>query len=389
MKKTISLIALSALFVACNQRPSTDELITIDVEATYPEKKLMLQDFADVEYVPLETTDEFINKGMVRAIGQKFILVDNGGNEGTIFLYDRQTGKGIRTINRKGQSGEEYASYSEIILDEEQNEIFVVAYSQQKILVYDLEGNYSRSFKFAENSLYNFTFNYDKNHLLTYKGYPPLQESEKSGHILISKQDGGITREFNFPYQEIKTPIYTGMHEKYGEVTVTPFYNLTIHGSREDWFLTRPSSDTLYHCLSDGSVSPYLVRTPAIHNMNPEIFLFPCMVTHRYTFLHALEKKVNKSRLSYPSAIQLGYDKEEKAIYQYSFYNADYPDKEVSFSFWTSLQKDVMMYQTIQASELTEAYQEGKLQGKLKEIASTLDEDSNVVLVLMKYNKQK
>ena len=374
------------LFTACNQQSNNTALITIDVESKYPERKLMLQDFAEVEYVALETTDEFINKGIIKAIGKKHIIVSNSGSDGSIYVYDRQTGKGIRKINRKGQGGEEYTLFTEIILDEEQNEMFVLDYSGQKILVYNLEGEYIRSFKFAENSYYNYTFNYDKHHLLTFKGYSPNTESEKSSHILISKQDGSINREFCFPYQEIRTPVYTGMHEKYGEVTVSPLFCLTAYGNHQDWFLTRPSSDTLYHCLADGSIRPYLVRTPAIHSMETEVFLFPFIMTDRYAFVQTLEKKVNKSRLNYPKPIQLGYDKEEKAIYQYIFYNADYPEKAVSF-ICTNPQKEVMMYQSLQAHELIEANADNKLRGKLKEIASTLDEDSNAVLVLIKHRK--
>ncbi len=109
-------------------------------------------------------------------------------------------------------------------------------------------------------------------------------------------------------------------------------------------------------------------------------------MTDRYAFVQTLEKKVNKSRLNYPKPIQLGYDKEEKAIYQYIFYNADYPEKAVSF-ICTNPQKEVMMYQSLQAHELIEANADNKLRGKLKEIASTLDEDSNAVLVLIKHRK--
>ena len=34
--------------------------ITVDITANYPKKEMILQDFMDVEYIPLETTDEFI-----------------------------------------------------------------------------------------------------------------------------------------------------------------------------------------------------------------------------------------------------------------------------------------------------------------------------------------
>ena len=54
---------MMAALMACENPSTNTELITIDIESSYPEKELTLQDFVDVEYVPLETTDEFINKG--------------------------------------------------------------------------------------------------------------------------------------------------------------------------------------------------------------------------------------------------------------------------------------------------------------------------------------
>ena len=42
---------------------STDEFITVDVTKIYPQKNLIMQDFMDVEYIPLETKDEFLTQG--------------------------------------------------------------------------------------------------------------------------------------------------------------------------------------------------------------------------------------------------------------------------------------------------------------------------------------
>jgi len=41
----------------------------------------------------------------------------------------------------------------------------------------------------------------------------------------------------------------------------------------------------------------------------------------------------------------------------------------------------------LKAHELVEAYEKGQLKGKLKEIAATLDEESNPVIMLAKYKK--
>jgi hypothetical protein len=68
-------------------------------------QKLILQDFMDVEYIPLETNEEFITQGIVISVGNDILLVKNNTpNDGNIFIYDRRTGKAIRKINRKGKA---------------------------------------------------------------------------------------------------------------------------------------------------------------------------------------------------------------------------------------------------------------------------------------------
>jgi len=95
-----------------------DGLITVDVSRSYPKKELILQDFMNVEYIPLETNDEFITQGRVRAVGKEFILVQNWVRDGDIFVFDRTTGKGLRKINRRGQGPEEYQNVIGILLGE-------------------------------------------------------------------------------------------------------------------------------------------------------------------------------------------------------------------------------------------------------------------------------
>ena len=34
------------------------------------------------------------------------------------------------------------------------------------------------------------------------------------------------------------------------------------------------SADTLYNYASDGTLSPFVVRTPSAHTMEPEVFFF-------------------------------------------------------------------------------------------------------------------
>ena len=153
----------------------------------FPQKELVLQDFMDVEYIPLETNDEFVNQGFVQAVGKEFILVKNYKDDGDIFVYDR-TGKAIRKINRKGQGGEEYISCRSVTLDEENNEMFINDFLARKIKVYDLEGNFKRSIKQkqeGDTQFYLDIFNYDNENLICYD-----ECNQEIPFLLVSKQDG-------------------------------------------------------------------------------------------------------------------------------------------------------------------------------------------------------
>nr|WP_303142309.1 6-bladed beta-propeller [uncultured Parabacteroides sp.] len=187
---TIFFLSILLITTGCKRLDQTaDDLITVDVtNNSFPKKELALQDFMDVEYIPLETNDDFVNQGFVQAIGKEFILVKNYRDDGDIFVYDR-TGKAIRKINRKGQGGEEYISCRSVTLDEENNEMFINDFLARKIKVYDLEGNFKRSIKQKQDGdtqFYLDMFNYE------------------IPFLLVSKQDGSITKEIEIPFKEKK-----------------------------------------------------------------------------------------------------------------------------------------------------------------------------------------
>ena len=196
----------------------------------------------------------------------------------------RATGKGIRQIKRQGQGPEEYVSPSHVVIDEKREELFVSDYSLRKILVYDLKGNFKRSFKTVDENYYTELLDYDDGHLLAYKK-PAGPHDESSCHLLISKQDGSLTKEIRFPIDQVETPIFT-----HGELTATPFFYLTAPYG-DCWALTVTSSDTIYRYDADGNASPLIVRSPSIHGMDPQVFLYPTILTDRYYFLRAQKKE--------------------------------------------------------------------------------------------------
>lgn len=101
--------------------------------------------------MPLETKDESITFGFIQDVSEKWIVARdiNQMTTGNIFLFDRK-GKFIRKINRRGNGPEEYIHITGINIDELHEEILVYSNALRKILVYDLYGNFKRSFKYMK-----------------------------------------------------------------------------------------------------------------------------------------------------------------------------------------------------------------------------------------------
>lgn len=99
----------------------------VDFSKNYPQKKMRLQDMADIEYVALETTDDILLGGSstLSAVTDKYILVHEV-QRGDIFLFDRKTGKLFSYFNHQGQSGQEYFwIMNGTVLDEKKEEILL------------------------------------------------------------------------------------------------------------------------------------------------------------------------------------------------------------------------------------------------------------------------
>ncbi len=129
--------------------------------------------------------------------------------------------------------------------------------------------------------------------------------------------------------------------------------------------------------------------------MDPEVFLYPGVITDQYYFLQTIKKEQDTTEpRSNLLETDLVYDKEEKKVFEYIVYNDDFTTKRSITNLvddvptLTVINNDEIAFaEKIEAYELVEAYEKGQLKGKLKEIAATLDEESNPVIMLAKYKK--
>ena len=384
----LAVCSLALLLLAgCGGNPSASEeqLITVDVTKRYPTKEFLLQDLFDIEYVPLETTDEFVTKSWVMDISENIILTIIN-TSGDILLFDRKTGKGLAKFNHKGDGPDEYLFPYNVIIDEENRQLFVNDGRKATIRVYDMEGNPIRSFKNKDKATTTRIYNYDQEYLLcedTYTRDSAVEDDPTNTYFLLSKHDGSF-RDIHIPYAERRS---TFLEKKVDDITygASPT-NSGIVPYSKGWLLMEPSADTVYALQEDFSLKPYLVRTPSVQGMDPVVFLFPSVQTDRYCFMQSVEQIWDFEKKTGLPSKDLVYDQQDGRVYECIFYNADFEDGDVSMPK-EYFDQEIAFYVPLNPFDLIEANAAGKLSGRLAEIASTLHEEDNPVIMIAKYKK--
>ena len=392
MKRINSIWVIVLIITAgCGRNGQVEEIdgyITVDVTGSYPKKEQAIQDIMDVEYILLETTDEFLTQGVVQAIGKDIIIVTNRpAISADIFIFDRKTGKALKKINRQGQGGEEYIRIFSIMYDERSNEMFVIDVWSRKIFVYNLEGKFKRSFRHKEGTLYNVICNFDQRNLLVFdRELSDFGVRNKQQFAVISKQDGSVTREINFIFEDKKTDIVQVRVDN-GTYSNNSGAHFPIRSYNGTLALVELSSDTIYRYLPDHKMIPMIVRTPSVQSMFPEVFLVLSALSDRYYFMKKVRKVFDfTKREGFPS-VDLMYDKQEMKIFEYTFYNDDYESKRPVSLQSRYVGDEIVAFQVLEAYQLVADYQHGLLKGRLKEIAAELDVEDNPVIMMMKEKK--
>lgn len=138
--------------------------------------------------------------------------------------------------------------------------MFVNSASNKKIFVYDLQGNFKRSFQHAEGAQYLDVFDYDADNLICYDMSASYKDGQKRDkefyHALISKQDGSVTRAIPLPFDIIKAPFV----QKGDMVAVASVRSITP--DQGNWLLADTSSDTVYRYIpGKDKLIPFIVKS--------------------------------------------------------------------------------------------------------------------------------
>lgn len=391
MKIRYFLLVIFLIFmgsqVVCSQ-PRGENLPVFDFSKNYPQKKLSLQDIADIEYVPLETSDDILlgDASVLSAVTNKYILVHEV-RLGDIFVFDRKTGKLYSHFNHKGQGGMEYNWIENgTILDEKKEEIYVCS---QFIQVYSLQGEYKRTLKINGFDHYMKIFNYDDESLLIYDdvNIEPGRESKtkKEPYSLVSKKDGSLISVLGIHFaKRYSNAISQKLEGDMWRPLRISYYQNMHNGS--DLMIMDISSDTLYQLSPGKGLIPLLARTPSVHASEPRNIWIPILTTDRFMLIGTFLLDFNSSGGKIPFYM---YDFEIGKVSKVSILDTEYDTRAWSQGRWEpggspAIAKN-MSADFIQASSVIDAYKGKRLKGNGMKIAKTLVEDDNPVVRILKF----
>ena len=374
--RNLLFLFTAVVMTACVGNQVAEGIMTVDLNKDYPEKEIILQDFMNVEYVPLESSDEFITRAAVKAVGEKYFVLENN----KLLLFDRHTGKGIRVIDHKGQGAEEYTFAYRVVLDEANDELFVNDAGTHQICVYDLEGNFKRAFNHPEGHHFLDMTAFDDKTMIcydeqVYMDYASPPTEKHTFHYMISKQDGSIVQEIKVPYEQLNVPMLM-----IDDMVSMTFVRTTVP-LQDDMLIIENSADSIYlFTRKEQKLEPFMAK---IASTDPERLMTIGTVTPHYCFFEVIDKTFDQSTgRSFPNR-SFVYDRQTHEIFKSKVLNTDFIESEPVGMVRLAMNGKIACIQTLEPHKLIEAYEKGELKGKLKDIASQLNEDSNPVIMVM------
>lgn len=353
----------------------------------------------------METTENSLLQSYPLAVSDSLIIAFDI-LQSQFHFFDGK-GKYLHTINRHGLGPEEYYGATRFDADFEKKELYVYSSAGgRKIHIYDFEGKYKKTLELQEEAHVEDILNYGSDHLIYFNdSYWPSpdkfrQEADKNPFYLVNKNDGSIRhvdkrlktdKPVHHVFQMVK-----GQSGRYSLMEQFSVNHILKNGN--ECLLTNNALDTLYS-YKDHRLEPVFVRTPSASKMDVPKLITPYAYTDSYFMFgivpmdyeigkkyhfdnrmgphYMLNKKTNEifKVILYDSLLDPEYDiktrRETWNVFPYQLFNHVH-----------SKNKGIGRYNT---EFLLEKLEEGKLSGKLKDLASKLKVDDNNCLAIYKF----
>ena len=386
------IIAIFAIDCSSNKQ-LIDNLPSIDVRKSYPEKEIFLTDIANVTYVHLCAEDgDYLYHGGIKSITENtFVVMDV--YSGSVLFFSRD-GKPKSRFNRYGRGPKEYpVSNTSIFYDETVDDVFMTYSGFQ---VYSSTGEYKRtiSLPYGVGSVVHF----DEQSFLVYCDPLQFRWQEKRTDSIprsddhpiyyrISKTDGEVLDSTRLLSKNVD------LTKRGGQIVQSKFKQMTHFA--DEFLLCPPAADTVFLYRKDKSITPIFCKTPLVSKFlddYPKIVLADFLDAGRYQFmtietLYNWDDMAKLMPFSQFEATAFKYymrDKKTGNIFRPKICLMDYRGKELFISARNTEfnGKETLARIELDLLELKQAYAENKLSGKLKELVATLKDDGNNVFVI-------
>jgi len=382
---------------SCESNQVSNGIIEIDAYKEYPELDLNLDDIAEISYIHLKlgkdtTLIMHSNFRPFFVTGKKIFIADGNVDNPRVVVYNH-SGEPLYTIGQKGRGPGELLSSICFAVDTIGKEVFLLSPMQNRLVVYDIEGNYKRSVDFEPRlGVTNIDFINDS----TLIGFNPKavystpewlskdREVKKRGRALsfIDKESLALLDFPDFNFERI----YNG-----DNIWST---STSIVNTGRGFYFFSICCDTTYFINDSLEITPRFVDISKYPNEG-EKYIFPGIETKRYIFLATSIIFPRKPvELDEKNLKLLAYDKVDKKIYtlnrvlkkrkldgtviQYSPENINLLDFMISKTLNKNYLAKYLYYSNLQKNYEI-------LSDTLKKITDKITEDDNPVLMLIKF----
>lgn len=371
----LTMCSLSMFVLSCNTADTNNTIIDVDVSKDYPVKTLSLESFSKIEYVVMDDSNDFLFKGRPQCITDNTIIIADMAS-GDILLFDRQ-GHPLSKISAKGDGPNQYASCSRILYDENNKELFV--FDENRVLVYSSDGTFIRTFRLPENARIIDVQQFDEKTLIVFDDSEKLE----SNFLLISKQNGETLEYVPLP-REKKPQLYI-MEANENRLNFLMAKRFIIVHHHDGFLLTDYSLDTVYLYNRNKDITPFLVRSPKIQEMQPVIYLNSLVESSQYQFLQTVRVENKNNRLPQKCILR---ERKSNKFFTQEIVLDEFRGKqfEITPDCISKTRNYKVAFFELDLDELQSANMEGKLSGRLKEITDrSIDSDNENNIYMFVY----
>lgn len=362
------MIQFVLLGCSCTNTDQEKGLTTIDLSKDYPKKEILLSEIADIQYVYMNEGNDYIYGGNPLYVSDHTFVFYSEGS----FLFFTKDGQPKSKFNHQGNGPDEYDYFSKVVYDEANDELYIM--SEKRLIVYSSSGVHKRTIalSLSDDKRITSMANYDNGSLLLF---------DSDNFVLISKADGSELKRLDVSSGE-KVKLYAIKQEEQRVSVIASTQNQIVN-YKDGLLLSDYSTDTVFFFNKNKELIPVLIKQPSIHSMDPVIYANTFVEAADYLFYRKIIVKVQNGQL--PS-VYLMQNKKDGTVYEQEIKMDDFKGKQVEIApeILTSSSRHGLV--VLDLVELEEAYADGRLKGKLKELMEKIDrENGNNVYMLLTF----